>query len=186
MYRNCQTEATVQRQREMEQGFLKLLCKYSYDDITVSQLCQSLDVPRKAFYRYFSGKDGVLYALLDHTLADFFLMPQIKGKAAGTALGDLELYFLFWYENRRLLDALQRSRLSGILVERANRFAVEQEHMPRAFMGLHPHARDMAVAFSVCGLMSMILQWHRTGFSIPPEEMTRLAINLLSRPLIPM
>ncbi len=186
MYRDCQTESASKRQREIERGFMELLCKNNYDDMTVSWLCQQLQIPRKAFYRYFSGKDGVLYALIDHTLADFFLMPQTREKAAGTAMGDLELYFIFWYENKKLLDALQRNGLAGILVERANRFAVEEGHLPKQYMRLHPQVRDMAVAFSVCGLMSMILQWHRTGFSIPPEEMTRLAINLLSRPLIPM
>jgi len=40
------------------------------------------------------------------------------------------------------------------------------------------------MAFVLCGLMSMILQWHRTGFALSPEEMSRLATNLLTKPLL--
>lgn len=38
---------------------------------TIMELCSWLDIPRKAFYRYFSSKEGALYALIDHTLMDF-------------------------------------------------------------------------------------------------------------------
>jgi len=185
MYKNCQSEQAIKRQRELEQGLLRLMLKHSYEDLSVSDLCDHLQIPRKSFYRYFSSKDGALHALIDHTLADFFEMPSAKNKAGGTALGDLDLYFVFWYENKPLLDALHRSALSGILVERANRFALQEGHLPRQFKKLRPDIQSLAMAFSVCGLMSMILHWHRDGFQIPPAEMTKLAKTILTNPLIP-
>ena len=99
-------------------------------------------------------------------------------------MGDLDLYFLFWFENRILLDALHRSSLSGILVERANNFALQEGHLPRQFKSLRPDIQGLAMAFSVCGLMSMILHWHRDGFLITPDEMTKLAQDILTSPLL--
>ena len=185
MYKICQSEKATQRQRDLEQGLLQLMLKRNYEDISVSDLCDHLQIPRKSFYRYFSSKDGALYALIDHTLAVFFEMPTAKNKVRGTALGDLDLYFLFWYENSALLDALHRSGLSGILVERANRFALREGHLPRQFKGMRPETQGLAMAFSVCGLMSMILHWHRDGFRITPDEMTQLAQEILTAPLLP-
>lgn len=185
MYKICQSEQSTRRQRELEQGLLRLMLKHNYEDITVSDICDYLQIPRKSFYRYFSSKDGALYALIDHTLALFFEMPTAREDTRGTALGDLSLYFTFWYDNRVLLDALQRSSLSGILVERANRFAMQEGHLPRQFKIMRPEIRDLAMAFSVCGLMSMILHWHRNGFLISPGEMTRLAQSILANPLLP-
>ena len=104
----------------------------------------------------------------------------------GTALGDLDLYFVFWYENRALLDALHRSALSGILVERANNFALQEGHLPGHFKKMRPDIQGLAMAFSVCGLMSMILHWHRGGFQISPDEMTKLAQGILTTPLLPL
>ena len=184
MYKICQTEQSTRRQRELEQGLLQLLLRKNYEDISVSDLCEHMQIPRKSFYRYFSSKDGALYALIDHTLADFFQMPLNEKKTRGTAIGDLDLYFLFWYEHKSLLDALQRSSISGILVERATNFALKEGHLPRQFKRFSPEVRGIAMAFSVCGLMSMILQWHRQGFLISPDEMTRLAVEMLTAPLL--
>lgn len=184
MYKICKTEQSTRRQRELEKGLLQLMLKRNYEDISVSDLCDYLQIPRKSFYRYFTSKEGALYALIDHTLADFFEMPLTGKWLRGTATGDLSLFFHFWYENRELLDAVQRSAISGILVERANQFAVHEGHMPRQFKRFFPEAQGIALAFSVCGLMSMILQWHRQGFLLSPEEMTRLATELLTTPLL--
>ncbi|MBE6947765.1 MAG: hypothetical protein E7454_05915 [Ruminococcaceae bacterium] len=96
----------------------------------------------------------------------------------------MDLYFLFWYENRPLLDALQRSSLSGILVERATNFSLQEGHIPCQFKHLPPEVQGLAMAFSVCGLMSMILQWHHQGFPVSPAEMTKLAVNILTTPLL--
>ena len=184
MYKICQTEQSTRRQRELEKGLLQLMLKRNYEDISVSDLCDYLQIPRKSFYRYFTSKDGALYALIDHTLADFFEMPTAQNKNRGTAVGDLDLYFVFWYENRLLLDALKRSSLSGILVERATNFALQEGHLPQQFKRFSSEVRGVAMAFSVCGLMSMILQWHRQGFRVSPDEMTQLAVAMLTTPLL--
>ena len=185
MYKICQTEQSIRRQRELEQGLLRLMGKRNYEDLTVKDLCDEMALPRKSFYRYFSSKDGVLYALIDHTLADFFMMPTVGNKSRGTAIGDLDLYFLFWYEKRELLDALHRSGLSGILAERATNFALQEGHMPRQFKKMRLDIQTLAMAFSITGLMAMILQWHRSGFQVSPDEMTKLATEILTAPLLP-
>ena len=48
-----------------------LQLKAYLEEISVSDLCDRLNIPRKSFYRYFSSKDGALFALLDHTLMEF-------------------------------------------------------------------------------------------------------------------
>lgn len=184
MYKKCQTERSAQRQRELENGFLQLMLQRKYEDISVSDLCAYLQIPRKSFYRYFNSKDGILFALIDHTLGDFFQMPHSGRHSRGTAPVDLDLFFLFWYEHKPLLDALQYSALSGLLVERATNFALEETHLPQQLKHFPPEIREIAGAFTVCGLMSMLLQWHRQGFLISAEQMSLLATELLTCPLL--
>lgn len=184
MYKKCQTERSAQRQRELENGLLQLMLRKKYEDISVCDLCDHLQIPRKSFYRYFNSKDGALFALIDHTLGDFYQMPAQNRRSGGTALGDLDLFFLFWYEHKPLLDALQYSALSGILVERVIEFTREGGHLPQKLKHYPSEFREIAGAFSVCGLMSMLIQWHRQGFQISPERMTKLATGLLTEPLI--
>ena len=63
MYKECVSKHAIARQREIEQGLLKYMTYKPYENITVIDLCQQLSIPRKAFYRYFSNKDGALYAM---------------------------------------------------------------------------------------------------------------------------
>ena len=183
MYKLCKTEQSSQRQRQLEQGLLQLMLVKRYEEISISELCERMDLPRKSFYRYFSGKDGALFALLDHTMLDFY-EEGLRSPDAGTALGDLAHFFMFWYEKRTLLDALQRSGLSGILVERAIELARRERLMPDRIKGWSADRQDLALSFALCGLMSMILQWHHQGYPIPPSEITKLAAEMLTRPLI--
>ena len=90
MYKLCKTEQSAQRQRQLEEGLLAAMKTKRYEEITISDLCEQMDIPRKSFYRYFSSKDGALHALNDHTLLDFEQHTGIlPGNAAGDAHQDL-------------------------------------------------------------------------------------------------
>lgn len=184
MYKICQTEQSTRRQRELENGLLQLMLCKKYEDISVSELCEQMEIPRKSFYRYFDSKDGALHSLIDHTLADFFQMPLPAPKTRGNAVGDLDLFFVFWHQHKSFLDALQRNSLSGILVERANAFALQEGHFPQKLKRAPAHIQQIALSFAVCGLLAMTLSWHQQGFDVPPDEMARIAINLLTTPLL--
>ena len=120
MYKLCKTEQSANRQRGLEQGLLQAMQIKHFDEISVSDLCAQLDVPRKAFYRYFDSKEGALHALLDHTLMAYESFPLIYSEGEKrTLVRELEQFFLFWIRQKSLLDALQRSSLSGVLIERA-------------------------------------------------------------------
>ena len=185
MYKLCKTEQSARRQRELEQGLLNLMLQCRYEDISVSDLCDRLEIPRKSFYRYFSSKDGALYALLDHTMMEFFdSEADAVSPAPGTQMGDLDRYFFFWKSHSDLLDAMQRNGLSGMLVERAMALAIRERLMPGYMWDMEPETRQLGVSFAVCGLLSMVLQWHSQGFKIQPEEMTKIAVSILTKPLI--
>ena len=183
MYKICKTEQSSQRQRQLEQGLLRMMQAKRYEEISISDLCERMQIPRKSFYRYFSSKDGALFALLDHTMLDFY-EGGLRSPNAGTAMGDLHHFFLFWYEHRELLDALKRSGLSGILVERATELAQRERLMPDRIRSWSVSQQELALSFALCGLMAMILQWHAKGYPVSPEEMTRIATAMLTRPLI--
>lgn len=185
MYKMCKTEQSAQRQRQLEQGLLNAMLSHHYDQISVSDLCDQMEIPRKSFYRYFSGKDGALHALIDHTLLEFEAFPSnLKPEEKQTSQEALERFFLFWKAQKRLLDALERSSLSGILVVRAIDHAKTDLGSPSRFLHQDERlTREHATMFGVCGLMSMMLQWHHTGFDTDVHMLAAIAVQLLTRPL---
>ena len=184
VYKQCQTERSAARQREMEQGLLRLMLKKHYDEITVTDLCQELQIPRKAFYRYFSDKDGALQSLMDCALMDFDTFSSVNGIVH---IKDSRIYMEkvldYWIQNRQLLDALARSDLSGVLVHRAILYTQERDTMPYFMSSMDQKLRNYGTLFAVCGLMSMIVRWHSDGFEPNSRQLAQVAIRLLSEPL---
>lgn len=185
MYKLCKTEQSAARQRELEEGLLNVMLTRHYDEISVSDLCEHLSIPRKSFYRYFSGKDGALHALIDHTLLEYesFQIPE-KSTGKGSYRIDLEHFFHFWLLQKPLLDALKRSGLSGVLVTRTIDHALSDVGMPKRYLHQDDRViRQYATMFGVCGLMSMVLDWHHGGYVLPPKQMAQIAVKMLTEPL---
>ena len=186
MYKLCKTEQSAQRQRQLEEGLLTAMRTKRYEEITISDLCDQMGIPRKSFYRYFSGKDGALHALIDHTLLDF---EQFSGILVGSSPAnihkELRSFFEFWQQHRQLLDALERSSLSGVLVQRAISQAQNEYALPREQTRGDSHRlQSHAITFCICGIMSMVTRWHRSGYAESPAELAQIAAMLLTRPLI--
>lgn len=180
MYRVCTSETANQRQLELEAGLLCAMQAQHYDDITISDLCRQMQIPRKAFYRYFSGKDGALHALVDHTLMKLH-PPQLEELDVGRSL---EKYFAFWQGQRPLLDALARSGLSGVIIQRAILLAATEDTFFSAIFPCdNPLEKEHLATFVMSGMMSMVIQWHQGGFTHSPAALSEVAARLLLKPL---
>lgn len=187
MYKLCKTEQSARRQRQLEQGLLKAMEQHSYEEISISELCEQMGVPRKSFYRYFSSKDGALYALIDHTLVEFENFDRENyRKSKRTLQRDLERFFRFWKSNASLISALDKSGLSGVLVQRTVDYALSEVAFPARFLpGEGRGTQNHVVTFSVCGLLAVMLQWHHSGYQTPVCELAAVAERLLTCPLFP-
>ena len=184
MYKLCKTEQSAKRQRQLEIGLLKAMQQHDYEEISISELCQSMEVPRKSFYRYFSSKDGALYALIDHTLMEYEGFQRDNGSR--TLRKDMEKFYRFWQHNSALVSALVRSGLGGLLVQRAVDYTLGELVLPRRFVpGESREMQNKVVTFAVCGLMATMLRWHQEGYGTSVRELAETAERLLTQPLFP-
>jgi len=184
MYKQCRTEQSAARQLQLEQGLLQVMLKRQYEEISVSDLCAEIGVPRKAFYRYFSGKDGALFSMIDRALMDFEIHSTSSELFEPETPRDyMEQVFVYWTERQELLDALKKSNLSGLLIQRALDFSRNLDTIPRFMLITDRRLREYGTMFMVCGLMTMIVQWHDDGFSKSVAEMAELTMQLLTQPL---
>lgn len=185
MYKICKTEQSAARQRELEQFLMKEMLTKHFDDISISDLCDGINIPRKAFYRYFSGKRGALHALIDHTLIDFDRMTLLAGQNKEMPQRRyLELFFRFWQGQKELLDAIERSGLWEELMYRTVDYA--QTELNRSHRFLPKDLQDEGAyltRFTVYGMMSVVQSWYRQGFPQSPEYMSSMSVKYLSAAL---
>lgn len=184
MYKLCKTEQSATRQRQLEEGLLTAMKMKRYEEITISDLCDQMQIPRKSFYRYFSSKDGALQALIDHRLEAFEREIDLRTTGLTDVRHQCREFFSFWYQEKEFLDALSRSELSGFLVQRAIRRARDEGECPVELAAEPCPARDHAITFSVCGIMALVIRWHRLGFLESVDEMADIAVRVLTVPII--
>lgn len=187
MYKICKTEQSAARQQELAQGLLAAMAVRKYEDISVSDLCQHLGVARKSFYRYFSGKDGALDALIDQTLLELeSAIMNLEDPHMPAAIHSLECFFSFWQQKKPFLDALARNGLQDILVQRTVDYCLSSTDVPQQGAARHrSEAREYAVKFCTSGLMYIALTWHQEGYPQSAGHMAQIAWTLITQPLFP-
>ena len=185
MYKLCKTEQSAARQRELEQSLAAMMLVRRYEDITVSEFCSYAGIPRKAFYRYFSSKDGALYALIDHTMLEYEHMRDTEPVSGREQMRELESFFLFWKQQKPVLDALEFSGLSGVLLERSIESIETNAMLRRGQTADSEFVQKQILRFVVSGIMIMMVNWHHDGYRKSPREMADLTTRMMNEPLYP-
>ena len=186
MYKLCKTEQSAKRQREIESIMLSLMCEKRFDDIKVSEICDIANMPRKAFYRYFDSKDSALQAMIDHNVTDYQTYTVSRGHRKRTLQGEFEEFFIFWKDKKRLLDAFEKSNLTGLLIQSSSSNMVgEFVNIKKFLPDEDEDTRTQVFPFAIAGLITITINWYRSGFKASIADMARVASRLVSKPLFP-
>jgi len=178
MYRKCATEHSAQNQRQLENALQELMRKISYEDITVTKICEEAGISRRIFYHLFSGKQDALYGLIDHKILD---MGSFR-----TELSDLALrFFLYWKEQRVLLDVLTRNHMGALLLERMIGSILREDYDVWQWLQAEDlKNRQDILVFNISGVMGLIFSWYHSGFEKSPRQMAALIGTLMENPLV--
>lgn len=184
MYKLCKTEQSTKRQREIEDGLLSLLEKKHYDSITITELCEKCNMPRKAFYRYFDSKDGALYALIEHTYLTYSGFTPEGSKKKRTLREEMNEFFSFWYAQKRFLDAFHKSNLLPKIIEVSLNFPINEFLVVSKFLPNDSDwARTQIFKFTMGGLLLLMLDWYKDGFKTDVSAMADIAARILETQL---
>jgi len=176
MYRKCATEISALHQRQVTGSLLELMQKMPYEDITVTQLCQTAGVTRRVFYHLFSSKAGALHALIDHMILDI----ETYGKDISN---EFLRFFCYWKDNRHLLDVLQDNQMTSLLLNRMIGITMAEDYDTRRRMNTYDRELGQNIlVFNFCGVMGITINWYLSGFQKSPEEMVDLLMLLMKEP----
>lgn len=187
MYKLCKTEQSAKRQREIENCLFEIMKQKKYDEITITELCEKIKIPRKAFYRYFDSKDDALSAMIDHSMSEYVgFTADRSGETKRSLTNEIEEYFKFWYGKRDLLSALDKSGLIGNLIERTVNYPIGDRILISKFLpDDDDKSRERIFKFAFSGLVYTMINWYRNGFNATTRDMAQSACRMLREPLFP-
>ncbi len=185
MYKLCKTEQSAARQRAIEDALLKKMERTPFEDITITELCEKINIPRKAFYRYFDTKEDALHGAIFHMMCDYTPYRESVSDGDSSFLVDeLENFFSFWIDKKTVLDVLKKNNMFSVLFEAAVTFPINDFITTEKFLPSDNHNMRMRVfKFALSGLITLMIEWYSDGFTPPPREMAILSKRLLSNPL---
>ncbi len=184
MYKQCKTESSAARQRQIAGALLELMMRKPYDLISVTDICKQCCLSRNSFYQYYTGKDAVLQALIDYTLMDSDLNAMSVGTVPQEGYqAQITRIFSHWMERKPLLDALKLSGKSSMLIQQAVAYSCKNKSFSSSLHTQQDYLQGYANAFVASGIMTMLVQWHDSGFTGSAEEMAALNMQLLSEPI---
>jgi len=184
MYKICKTQESIKRQHSFEISLLNLMKTTSYKSISITDLCKEVGISRKNFYRYFTNKDDVLLALIDHTIQEYpkYIFPFPKTKE--DIFTEMEQYLSFWKSHRLLLDALFKNRLGSILVERVIRHAWRFD---KSLLNTSSSLQEPNnVSFVISGIITLVFLWHNKNYEPSESQLATTICKLLSEPIFPI
>ena len=179
MYKQCATEESAQRQRQLEQCLLELMLLTDLHQITISDICDRAGISRKSFYRYFGSKEDCLYALIDHAIMDgaSFYLPNHTDRTG--AWISAERFFRYWKEQATLMDALKKNGLAIQLMERMILYISQEEHDLGILFPPHHNDTREQILFYCTGIMTLVVDWHASGYQKSVLQMSKILTNLI-------
>ena len=179
MYKNCTTEESAQRQRQLEGCLQELLLTEAYEQITIGRICERAGISRKSFYRYFSSKEGCLCALLDHAIIDgaSFYFPGLNDDKSPQVI--CERLLRYWKKKHELLDVLSRNGLNTQLIERMVLYVMKEEQDFRIFLKKQDKDAHERSLFYIGGIMTLVLDWHRSNYQKSIQHMAKILAALI-------
>lgn len=184
MYKQCVNEESAARQQQIAQTYLTLIEKKGFDSVGISELCQAVPIPRRAFYRYFDTREDVLDFLFDelfHKSQQFGSFTQFGSEAALKQTLAARLRF-YQEQGGQLLVALKQNDLLDREIKRAMERQIEHPELFRDATATRLYLIEyMATSLG----FHTAATWLQYGCQGAPETVADLLYGLLTKPLLP-
>ena len=177
----CHTEYLSQKKARLENALLHLMWQHPYQDITVTDICREVNVPRRTFYHYFNNKEDVLDSLIEAMIQPCFLDGLLDIRLGEESIEkSLVKMFRYWNEeNRKKLDALIQNGLESRLITWSARWIQTEQSGAFQTNNMDPKLVEIGVMVGITDFFSLLFYWSRGGYQESPEQMAKYAVWVL-------
>ena len=163
-------------------ALLDLMKTKSYQDISISEICQKAKLSRTTFYKFLSGKDDLLaYLKEDLDLGYIAYKKSLEPMHISSERLAFYHYFSYWYQLREWVDVLVKNDLwERVAMPTAKTFSLLSNRQWDSYLTQDVQTLEMMHQFTAAGCVQLVRWWHDHNYSKTPEEMAALVVFTLS------
>ncbi len=166
---------TLRSKKWIVNSLIELMEKKPYNQITLKEIAENVDLARQTIYRNFSTKEAILEYHVDGLYNEFIRIISAKKEIT---LNDLLItYFEYWYKNKEFLKKLIDDNVYSILLDLhlkyLNSMATNEELKKLTFVSENSYFNH----FTAGGLWFVLKRWIEDDAQKTPKEMTDIILN---------
>jgi len=166
---------TLRSKKWIVNSLIELMDKKPYNQITLKEIAENVDLARQTIYRNFATKEAILEYHVDGLYNEFIKIISAK---KDVELNDLLItYFEYWYISKEFLKKLIDNNVYLILLDLhlkyLNSMAMDEELKKLTFVSKNSYFNH----FSAGGLWFVLKRWIEDGAEKTPKEMTDIILN---------
>lgn len=175
----------IRRTRRMlKQGLAELMREKEFNDISIKDITDRMDLNRGTFYLHYADTYELLERLENDTLEDIQAMINAHrpNPDSGTMQPVFEPIMDYVVENKEICQSLLGNKASNDFIDkvhqliRENGWALVHERYP----GAPEREMDYLFSFITYGLIGMIKQWFDEGMDLEKRTMVILADRIVT------
>ena len=174
MYHKHTNKTAVHSQHMVAQALFRLMKHKTFQQISVTEICEEAGIGRKTFYRNFDQKEDVVEFWLDILCAqyreDLFSVPQDQM---------LSRHCAFLKLHKETLSDLYRSSLHAMTEEKFSVFL--REAMP--LWSTDPVEQEYRSQYILAGIEAVIRLWFVRGFPESIDQIVAIVDRAMDRPV---
>lgn len=173
MTKNPQEGRKLHSKNMLVDAMYRLMQKKSYNDITITELCEEAGLSRRTFYRHFQIPEDVLEYAISQIANEFFIIRSTIFAKDRTFHKLTVLFFYFWQQRIDTLMLFWKNNLYYYFWSIFSKTLrqILSEDSPERF------TEDMIATYLFIsgGLWQLMDEWLKEGACKSPEEMGNYA-----------
>jgi AcrR family transcriptional regulator len=170
---NCQA---IESRKRIIDALLSLLKKYSYKDITITQICHEAQIVRQTYYRNFDVKDDIIAFHLDNMIQVYY----DNYYQADDVHTQLNNFFSYMLKNRDFLFLASKNKLFYMIDEAISKHITKFICFQPSKSFAKPQYEKYVIGFIASTICSLLSLWEENRFIETPEMMSELAQRFLA------
>lgn len=185
MFKQSNNHQVIYSLNALSQALYQLMQKNSFENITITQICQTAQITRRTFYRNCSSKLDLVDYLIHQHIRE--LLDSVDFTCTDASLL-YQHFFHYWKMRSAILTTLYRNNLFGHFSQVFTECCIQwmEDSLMKDMLQDHTNTDSLRLyynSFIIGGLCNVLELWTAENFKTPSDDLVYVLATLAPKKL---